>query len=361
MFKNITVVKAALVTAEDKPPLAPYTPLKKAPPKFPYEEYALMPPDDARKIMPTLDALNERADALQTIEEQAKSLRVGIEEKIVRLKQTKGYDKIAQEMNELKEKLATEVEATVDRVGDVLLEYNETVLGIMQQTAEGKATTPEIQEALVEAIKKFASPEIAGQIIEEADAVIKAAADAHKKVQRRLVSWPSPQDLRKKVREELPKGAEASTKTALVEGIKSFFSGLLSTMKSAWATLSDKLSSLWTTTQKAMPLINEIKRLAEEAGFQQIQATKESNMEKSAAQITYSKTAYVHTPAGILDQLNNQLSNVWATGQENLASTLDDIVEDIDQRDDLTSEVREFLEDLVAQVDETTGDVIFHI
>ena len=274
MNTDLQSIKAALVTADEKPPLAPYTPLKKAPPKFPYGEKTLTPPDDARTVIPTLEALNGRAERLQLIEDQAKSMRVEVEEKIAVFKNEEGYESIAQEMTVLKERLAGEVEQVIDRIGDTIIIYNDIVLSIIEQTTKGTATLTEVQTALIDKIKEFASPAVAGKIISGADEVIKAAAEAKDKIQRRLVSFPASQDIRKKVKQELPKGG--SKKIALVEKLKEFATGLLETMKSAWNNLSDKLSSLLSITDSAKPLMDEIKQLADEAGFTSIQASKYS-------------------------------------------------------------------------------------
>lgn len=262
--KDVATIKSGLVTAQDKPPLEPFTPLKKAPPKFPYEEHALLPPDDARKVIKTKEALDGRAARIAEIEEAAKEMRVSTEQKIQEYKGTEGYEATLQEMNELKERLAAEVENTLDRVGKALIEQGDTVMTVYEQTQKGVAGKADIQKAMVEAITKYASKDVAGKIIKAADEAIASVVEANTKVKRRLASWPSPQNLRKKIKQELPKGAEASkavTAQGIIEKIKGFFTDAFNWLKSVWQTVGDKLSGLVSSVDQAQPLVDQMKTL----------------------------------------------------------------------------------------------------
>lgn len=277
MEKEINTVKSALVfAADDRPPLKPYAPLKKAPPKFPYGEYSVLPPDDARKVTQTLDALNDRAAKIGKIEEKATGMRVQTEEKIQGYKQEQGFDAVQQEMNVMKEKLATEVEETLGRVGKALIEHNNVLLTVYETVTEGKAGTPEVQAALVEAIKKYTSKDIAGKIIADADKAIAAVEEAKKKVERRLASWPAPEDLRKKIKQELPKKAEGNL--SVTADIGSFFKSIVDFFADLLGPVTDALSSLLSSVDQAEPAIDEMQGLLADAGVASATASKKTAM-----------------------------------------------------------------------------------
>ena len=261
--KDLVIIKAGLsTTALDKPPLEPYTPMKKAPPKFPYEEHTLLPPDDSRKIIQTKEALDSRAAKIAKIEEKAKEMRVSTEEKIQAFKGTEGYEVILQEMNVFKEKLASEVESTLDRVGKALIEQGDTIMTVYEQTTKGAAGTADVQKALVDAVTKYATPEVAGKIIKAADEAIAAIVEASVKIKRRLASWPSPQDLRKKVKQELPKGASRQVMAAgVVDTIKSFFGDAFQWLKGVLGSVVDKVANLVSAVDQGEPLIEQMKTL----------------------------------------------------------------------------------------------------
>ena len=50
---------------EEKKPMAPFKPLKKAPAKFPYDEFKLVAPEDARKISSTYEAMMSKAEQVK--------------------------------------------------------------------------------------------------------------------------------------------------------------------------------------------------------------------------------------------------------------------------------------------------------
>lgn len=387
MNTDLQSIKAALVTADEKLPLKEYTMRAQTPPKFPYEEYTLMPPEDARKIIKTLDALNERALNIKTIDAKYTQMRVQLDQKIKELQVVDGYEDIKQEMSVMRDRLATEVEQTMDKAGKVLLEYNNIVTTIFEQSTTKKPTAAQEKTALIEAIKKFASPKIAGQILEDVDKTIKAATEASTVVTRELASWPVPKDLRKKVKEEKPLGG---SKTAdIMENVKSFFTSFINVLKSAWTKVSDAVSSLAVSTNAAIPLLDEIKQLAGEAGFINIQASKKGSImskeinsikaalggsTKKTAQlgnITYEtkKTAQVDIPdddirMGIMSEFDSEGTSMDSLGQVTVdIVAIKDFVHFNDyDPDSFTSPMQgmwEFMNELIDSLEPDTNEVTF--
>lgn len=262
MFKEVKEITQSLRrVADEKPPIAPFKgPSKRAPSKFPYSDYSLRPPEDARKITQTLEALNSRAQEIQDMEQNYKEMRINLEQKISEAKQQSGYDKILQEMQGFQEKIVEEAEDTFADGGNILIEYNNTVMTVLEKVTEGKVQDQEIHDKMVAAIEKYAGPEIAGKIIEEADQAINEMKESRKKIQRKLEMWPSPQDLRKKVKEEIP-----ASKTA---GVVDVLKGIGNTLKNAWEGIKDKVSDFWNSLTEAAPIVDEMQDLISQSEAQ---------------------------------------------------------------------------------------------
>jgi hypothetical protein len=274
-FEEISLIKEALleVVAEEatqtKPKLEPYDkPMDKAPSGFEWKDYKVMPLESAEIVHSQLKAMNDRALKLKDIETKATEMRTEVADKIKELEVKEGKTKLTQEMNDYKNKLGEAVESLTAEVGPVLLESNSTVLGIYEQLVSGAKPTPAKREQiLLEKIKAFASPEVAGIIVKQFDDAVKAIEIAGDSIRRRLVNIPVPQDMPKKVKEYVPK-ASSIKQADVLDTVKSFGLGLLNALKSAWESVSDKISTLLGSMAEVKPKLDEIKALAGEAGLE---------------------------------------------------------------------------------------------
>lgn len=252
--------------AEDVPekaPMAPFVPKKdireKAPQNFEYELATLVPPDDARKIVHTIDALEERSVIFSAMDNEFTEMRVQNTQKIKEMKQAQGFDKLQQEMTTLRDKLATEVESKMDEVENALIEHNNTLMTIVNTVTKGKVSDTEIKGAMIAALNKYASPEVSGQILADVDTFIAEATKAKEVHQRRLQSWPSPQDLRKKVKTE---------QASVTAGVMDIVQSVVDSLKGVWDTVKDSFSSLLSSVEQAQPVVDEMKGLLAESSVE---------------------------------------------------------------------------------------------
>lgn len=264
---------------DEKAPLKPYQLREKAPNKFPYEEYSLVSPEDARKIAPTLNALNDRAKKIEELEGKYKELRVEVEEKIKTLQVSDKYTDVKAEMANIQEKLSTEVEQQLDAVGKALIQHNNTVMTVMETVKEGKATPKEIQEAMIKAIKKYVSEDIAADILKAADKLIAKAEEAKSKTERALVAWPAPQDLEKKVKEQVT--------TSKIAGILDVLKGIGTKIKETFFGLVDSISDLFVAIDEGQPVIDEMNSLLQQANASDVGAEPKAASKKVANDNSY--------------------------------------------------------------------------
>lgn len=123
-----------------------------------------------------------------------------------------------------------------------------------------------MQQAIIDAINKFVSADVAGKIIAAADAAVAEAKKAGETVERQLASWPSPKDLRKKVKQELPTAASIKTANPL-ETLRGWFASAIEFFSGVWASLFDKIAGLTSAIQQAEPVVEELQQLSAAAGI----------------------------------------------------------------------------------------------
>jgi len=371
-IKELAIIKAGLQTiAEDeRPPLQPYSPLKGAPKGFPYGEYTLLPPEDARRIVQTKQAMDKRAQLIKEMETKAAELRSDINAKIAEFQAEQGYESLKQELASLTEKLSSEVESTLDRVGKALIEQGETVMTVIEETKKGTTTKSDVQKALVEAVKKYASKDVAGKILKASDEAIASIEDVKSKLTRRLVAWRPPQDLRKKVKQEVPTNASKQVYAqGFVDTIKQFFSKAVGWVKDAISGVFDKLSNLVSAVDQGTAVTDEIKNLLGAATTGQTSASKKLAY-RNSQEIFNNRFEYLDSLLGffgedskaILDQLVAALSDSEAFDNFKYINRTQDLSlnsEDYNNRRDFADVIEEmmgagsFLDNLVAALSDS--------
>ena len=256
--KDIAIAKAGLsITAEDVK-LEPAKMLKTKPRGVDYSERTLTPPDDARTIVPAINALTEADANIKKIEAVATGIRTDATQKAKKYEEKQGLTGLKQKMAPLAEKLTAEVEAVADRLGDTILEHKGTLTAVYDVLTAGTVSPTEADEQMISIISKYVEAGIAEKILQESKDAVDTLKQSRAKLSKQLAVWKSPKDIRKKVKQEVPKGTGAS-KTAggisdILTGIANFFTNVISVV-------GDKLSGLVSAVDQGEPMIEQLKAL----------------------------------------------------------------------------------------------------
>lgn len=260
-LKEIKAGLMAVAKGEDAPVMPFEKVLKTMPKNFPISDYSMMPPEDARTIVQALDGIREDVKKVQKMDETAKGMRADLEIQIKHdVFEKGGYEDTKTKISELRDKLITEVESTIDSMGKVLIEYDGVVFTVWDKITEGKVTDTDKLNAYIEALKKFASKEVYGKIEEAVNNAVAVVAEAKAETKKKLDVWEPAQDIRKKIKQEVPK--EAAVVTAdMVEKLKSVVAPIIDFFKGVIANITDAVSDLWSAMDMAAPVVDEMKAL----------------------------------------------------------------------------------------------------
>jgi hypothetical protein len=263
-MKDIFTLKAGLVISQDETPLGnPKDVMReRAPSKFPYEEYTLTGPEDARTIVPTLNALKEAHDKVKTIETEAKEIRKQAEDKIREYQKQEGLTELQQKMTGFSEKLINEVEDVSETIGDSILEHHGVLMAVHDVIKKGTVKNDEAEQKLIEVMSKYVEEDVANKILKEANQAVDDLKKSREQVKKQLSVWPAPKDIRKKVKQEVP----AYKTSGIWDKVKEIASKLWESFKNLISSVSDNLSSLVSTIDQSDPLVADMKGVLSEIG-----------------------------------------------------------------------------------------------
>lgn len=242
---------------KEKPKLAPPKIVKKAPPRFDYDQRTLTTPDDARKIVPALNALTNADKAIKKILEDSAGIRNVAKEKSMKYEQEQGLSDLQQRIMPLAEKLSSEID-NVEVLGKTVLEHKGTLLAMHQVVKKGMVSPTEKSEALLKAFSEYMDKDIANKIMRDTEDAMKVLATSRDTIQSQLSIWPAPQDLRKKIKQE----ETFANKTAGIwDVIKPYVDKLGALISSAYTSITDSLSSAFVAADQGTPIIEDIKQI----------------------------------------------------------------------------------------------------
>ena len=258
-----TVTETAPMPVAEKPPLKPYTPYKKAPNNFPYEDYSLKDASDLRKIKPTIDKIKNLTEQIEEANTKWTQMSVAVKNEIIRQQEEFGLKDKESEVQAAQEKAANIVQEEFDTVanalGDskkLLLKMGETLYTVYETTTTKKVTDKDKLDVLMQAVTKLVSPELLATITSETEAALKQIEKADTVVNRQFVSWKAPtKNLQKMVKEELPKHVESAKKYAgILDTIKSWANSVVAWFKG----VIDPVTNLQVTLESAEPAMDEV-------------------------------------------------------------------------------------------------------
>lgn len=248
--------------------LLPYVKQTNTPTGFPWGEYSLKEAADLRKIKASMEKLNAVDTKIDDANDKFKAMRVETEAKIAKEAEAMGLEKIKKEQMELTKKLSETVQeefkAVEESLGEskkLLFSLKESVYTVYTKVTEKKVEDSDKLEAVLNAMNKLLAPELVEAINKAADQSIEQIKQADKKMENVFISWKAPKDMRKKIKEELPK--DASLKTAgIFETLKGWVSDLVSSIKGFFSPVEDSASELQSTLEQTEPMVNELNELS---------------------------------------------------------------------------------------------------
>lgn len=264
---SIIAQEADVPVATDEDKLLPYEQMKRKPKGIEMGEYSLKPAEDLRRMRPLAQKLSSATDKIKELDEEISQMRSQFNEKIQSFKEEKGYEQAKTELTEISEKASNAIQEEFNDVAEayeeskkILLEYKNTVYTIYDKISGGAVTDKEKLDLYMQAMEKLLNPDLVQSVNNMVNTGISQLETAKKKVEKRFVSFPAQKDIRKKVKEELPKKTETLKRADVWQSVKNFFSGLWDWFKGLFSPVKENAADLLSKLEdEVSPILNSIK------------------------------------------------------------------------------------------------------